>query len=113
MASGPVEIEALSGRMAGLIKKACGDGHCRARVCDSASGSQTAVLGEPTIADAICDRLVHNSHVLALRGSSVRRQKRLKRQPETTQPPDCCRSRRSAPTLDRIVGLMIASFRNG
>jgi DNA replication protein DnaC len=41
-------------------------------------------LGEPTIADAICDRLVHNAHVLTLRGSSVRRQKGLKPQPEPT-----------------------------
>jgi DNA replication protein DnaC len=40
-------------------------------------------LGDPTIADAICDRLVHNAHVLTLRGSSMRRQKGLKPQPET------------------------------
>jgi DNA replication protein DnaC len=40
-------------------------------------------LGEPTIADAICDRLVHNAHVVTLRGSSVRRQKGLKPQPQT------------------------------
>jgi DNA replication protein DnaC len=26
-------------------------------------------LGDPTIADAICDRLAHNAHVLTLRGS--------------------------------------------
>jgi DNA replication protein DnaC len=32
-------------------------------------------LGEPTIADAICDRLVHNAHVLALRGGSMRKKK--------------------------------------
>lgn len=44
-------------------------------------------LGDPTIADAICDRLVHNAHVLTLRGSSMRRQKGLKPQPET-QPAD-------------------------
>jgi len=41
-------------------------------------------LGEPTIADAICDRLVHNAHVVTLRGTSIRRQKGLKPQPETT-----------------------------
>jgi DNA replication protein DnaC len=40
-------------------------------------------LGEPTIADAICDRLVHNAHVLALRGKSVRFQKGLNAQPQT------------------------------
>jgi DNA replication protein DnaC len=42
-------------------------------------------LGDPTIADAICDRLVHNAHVLALRGPSIRRKKGLgSSQPETT-----------------------------
>ena len=39
-------------------------------------------LGDPTIADAICDQLVHNAHVLTLRGSSLRRQKGLKPQPD-------------------------------
>jgi len=43
-------------------------------------------LGDPTIADAICDRLVHNAHVLSLRGSSLRRQKGLKPQPDTRTP---------------------------
>jgi len=38
-------------------------------------------IGDPTIADAICDRLVHNAHVLQLRGSSIRRQKALKSSP--------------------------------
>jgi DNA replication protein DnaC len=42
-------------------------------------------LGDPTIADAICDRLVHNAHVLALRGPSIRRKKGLgSSQSETT-----------------------------
>jgi len=42
-------------------------------------------LGDPTIADAICDRLVHNAHVLALRGPSMRKKKGLgSPQPETT-----------------------------
>lgn len=31
-----------------------------------------AALSDPTIADAICDRTVHNAHVLALRGPSIR-----------------------------------------
>ena len=39
-------------------------------------------LGDPSIADAICDRLVHNAHMLALRGPSMRRQKAIKPQPE-------------------------------
>lgn len=33
------------------------------------------MLADPTVADAICDRLVHNAHVLALRGSSIRKKK--------------------------------------
>jgi DNA replication protein DnaC len=39
-------------------------------------------LGDPTIADAICDRLVHNAHALALRGPSLRKKKGL----STTEP---------------------------
>jgi DNA replication protein DnaC len=34
-------------------------------------------LADPTVADAICDRLVHNAHVLALRGPSGRKKKGL------------------------------------
>lgn len=44
-------------------------------------------IGDPTIADAICDRVVHNSHILSLRGQSMRRQKGLKAK-LTTQPAD-------------------------
>lgn len=33
-------------------------------------------LGEPTVADAICDRLVHNAHVINLTGPSIRKNKR-------------------------------------
>jgi DNA replication protein DnaC len=32
-----------------------------------------AALGDPTVADAICDRLVHNAHVMALTGPSIRK----------------------------------------
>jgi DNA replication protein DnaC len=35
------------------------------------------MLADPTIADAICDRLVHNAHVLALKGTSLRKKKGL------------------------------------
>lgn len=42
-------------------------------------------IGDPTIADAICDRVVHNAHIVSLRGSSMRRLKGFKSQP-TTQP---------------------------
>jgi DNA replication protein DnaC len=37
-------------------------------------------IGDPTIADAICDRLVHNAHVVALRGPSRRHPKAVKPQ---------------------------------
>jgi len=39
-------------------------------------------LGDPTIADAICDRLVHNAHLLKLGGPSIRRKKALETQPQ-------------------------------
>jgi DNA replication protein DnaC len=32
------------------------------------------MIGEPTIADAILDRVVHNAHRLDLKGDSMRRQ---------------------------------------
>jgi DNA replication protein DnaC len=32
---------------------------------------------DPTLADAICDRLVHNAHVLSLKGQSIRKKKGL------------------------------------
>jgi DNA replication protein DnaC len=32
-------------------------------------------LADPTVADAICDRLVHNAHILALKGPSLRKKK--------------------------------------
>jgi DNA replication protein DnaC len=35
------------------------------------------MLADPTVADAICDRLVHNAHVLALKGPSIRKTKGL------------------------------------
>jgi DNA replication protein DnaC len=35
------------------------------------------MLADPTIADAICDRLVHNAHVLSLKGTSLRKKKGL------------------------------------
>jgi len=34
-------------------------------------------LADPTVADAICDRLVHNAHVLSLKGPSMRKKKGL------------------------------------
>jgi DNA replication protein DnaC len=35
------------------------------------------MLADPTVADAICDRLVHNAHVLSLKGPSIRKKKGL------------------------------------
>jgi len=32
-------------------------------------------LGDPTLADAILDRLVHNAHRIALKGEAMRRKK--------------------------------------
>lgn len=34
-------------------------------------------IGEATIADAICDRLVHNAHLVTLRGGSMRKRKAI------------------------------------
>ena len=38
-------------------------------------------IGDPTIADAILDRLVHNSHKLHLKGGSMRKQTQKKANP--------------------------------
>jgi DNA replication protein DnaC len=35
-------------------------------------------LNDPTIADAICDRVLHNSHLVELHGQSMRKKKGLK-----------------------------------
>lgn len=42
-----------------------------------------SLLTDPTIADAICDRVVHNAHVLALKGPSLREQKGMNINPTT------------------------------
>lgn len=33
------------------------------------------MIGEPTIVDAILDRIVHNAHRISLEGGSMRKQK--------------------------------------
>lgn len=38
-------------------------------------------LGDPTVADAICDRVIHNAHVIALRGPSQRKKKGVRTEP--------------------------------
>jgi DNA replication protein DnaC len=35
-------------------------------------------LNDPTIADAICDRVLHNAHLIELHGPSIRMKKGLK-----------------------------------
>ena len=35
-------------------------------------------VGDPTIADAICDRLLHNAHRIVLQGASRRKQEAKK-----------------------------------
>jgi DNA replication protein DnaC len=44
-------------------------------------------LGDPTLADAICDRLLHQAHRLELRGESMRRTGTDDPPPSTTDPP--------------------------
>jgi hypothetical protein len=41
-------------------------------------------LADPTLADAILDRLVHNSYRLALKGDSIRKHKSLNSNPAPT-----------------------------
>jgi DNA replication protein DnaC len=41
-------------------------------------------LADPTIADAICDRVIHNAHVIALKGPSIRERKGML--PDQTHP---------------------------
>ncbi len=36
---------------------------------------QIAVFGNPTLADAILDRIVHNAHRIELKGESLRKQR--------------------------------------
>jgi DNA replication protein DnaC len=36
------------------------------------------VIGEPTLADAILDRIVHRGHMNEMTGESMRKQKNLK-----------------------------------
>jgi len=42
-------------------------------------------IGDPTIADAICDRLVHAAHTIALSGDSMRKKKAQKSNRETSK----------------------------
>jgi len=51
-------------------------GHCSTVITSQLpTKSWHETLADPTIADAICDRLVHNAHLVALRGPSMRKKK--------------------------------------
>jgi DNA replication protein DnaC len=56
-------------------------------------------LGEPTIADAILDRLVHNAHRIELRGDSLRRLK----EGEHSQPDGAAGARPAADEPPKVV----------
>jgi DNA replication protein DnaC len=45
-------------------------------------------LGEPTVADAICDRLVHNAHAVSLKGESGRKIKGMNTESTKTEQPN-------------------------
>ena len=49
--------------------------HSTALVSQIPSAKWFECIGDATIADAICDRLVHNAHRIALEGDSLRKQK--------------------------------------
>ena len=61
-------------------------------------------LGDPTLADAILDRLLHNAYKLSLRGDSMRKRQAGVKNDEPATSPDQLR-RRCAPTEDRGVQL--------
>jgi len=44
-------------------------------------------LSDPTVADAICDRVVHNAHVLALKGPSIRQRNGMNERKEAATEP--------------------------
>jgi len=52
------------------------DRHCRKSsvfVSQLPVASWHEIIGDPTIADAICDRIIHNAHRIELKGESVRK----------------------------------------
>jgi DNA replication protein DnaC len=44
-------------------------------------------IGDPTVADSILDRLVHNAHRLELQGASMRKTKTLTSSDTGSEPP--------------------------
>ena len=45
------------------------------KYCQLAVDKWHDIIGDPTLADAILDRLVHNAYKIALKGESMRKQK--------------------------------------
>ena len=48
-------------------------------------GTWHQIIGDPTIADAICDRIIHSSHRMELKGDSVRKMYSLKEYKEGSE----------------------------
>jgi DNA replication protein DnaC len=44
------------------------------------------VIGNPTLADAILDRIIHNAHRIELKGDSMRKLKDLNAEPDARKP---------------------------
>jgi DNA replication protein DnaC len=42
-------------------------------------GKWHPVLGDPTVADAVCDRILHNAHKIVLKGPSRRKEDQPKK----------------------------------
>ena len=60
-------------------------------------------LGEPTLADATLDRLMHNAHRIELRGDSLRRRQQASDAPDTA-PADSAASAEPPSTRNRAAG---------
>jgi len=62
------------------LRSMSGDG--KRGVCQSAATApildSTELIGDPTYADAILDRLVHNAHRINLTGHSLRRSRSIR-----------------------------------
>ena len=74
----PERLESASGRA--ILLEVLEDRHDqRSTVATSQVPTKTwhEMLADPTVPDAICDRLVHNAHVLSLKGPSIRKKKGL------------------------------------
>ena len=53
----------------------CGDGRQRAKSPVRVKGVWYEIVGNPTLADAILDRILHNAHRIELRGESLRKRR--------------------------------------